>query len=319
MSRFGLYEGFVMDRNDPEGRARIKVQIPGVLDPISDWIRPIGLFDSANGRGVFFVPRRRANVDVLFLQGDDSRATSVRYLTGPWGKPEGISDVPSEAEGGNPDIVVFAFDGFAIVVDERTGQRKATLLDRENGSYLRFDVETGDVFINAALDFDKQIGQDDLNTVQRDQAVSIARNQDVAVAEDSELTATNRRVATTEDDERTVGRDWKITIFGQANIDCQGNLTIKSAARLKLETDAQTVLQADAPDGDPVLDGARVVKIGRLAQKGVTLDSIAAWLAGHFHDGVQPGSGVSGPPNPVNPLAPVPIPPLHFSQKGKME
>ena len=132
----------MVDRNDPEGLGRVKVQVPNILDPASDWLRPMATFGGSAQRGIFAVPKNGANVDVVFLHGDSRYA---RYIAGPWGRPAGVSDVPSQAPLGNPDIVVMRFGDFAMVYDERTGQEKLTILDVANGSSMKFDGATGDV------------------------------------------------------------------------------------------------------------------------------------------------------------------------------
>lgn len=143
------YEGFVVDRNDPEGIARIKVQVPGIFEPASDWIRPMATFGGSKQRGIFAVPKidpegGGANVDVVLLHGDKRYA---RYIAGPWGRPGGVSDVPTQAEGGNPDIVVMRFGNFAMIYDERTGVEKLTILDVVKNSSMVFDGVTGNIDI----------------------------------------------------------------------------------------------------------------------------------------------------------------------------
>lgn len=142
------YEGSVVDRDDPEGLGRIKVLVPGILEPASDWIRPKCTFGGSKQRGIFAVPKidpeGGANVDVVFLHGD---TRYPRYVAGPWGRPGGVSDVPIQTEGGNPDIVVMRFGNFAMIYDEREGVEKLTILDVVKNSKMVFDGVTGNVEI----------------------------------------------------------------------------------------------------------------------------------------------------------------------------
>jgi len=144
------YEGSVVNRDDPEGLGRIKVLVPGILEPASDWIRPMATFGGSKQRGIFAVPKidpeGGANVDVVFLHGDSRYA---RYVAGPWGRPGGVSDVPTQTEGGNPDIVVMRFGNFAMIYDERTGVEKLTILDVVKNSSMVFDGTTGDVEVSS--------------------------------------------------------------------------------------------------------------------------------------------------------------------------
>lgn len=132
----------MVDRNDPEGLGRVKVQVPNILEPSSDWLRPMATFGGSEQRGIFAVPKNGANVDVVFLHGDSRYA---RYIAGPWGRPGGVSDVPIQAPLGDPDIVVMRFGDFAMIYDERTGQEKLTILDVANNSSMKFDGTTGDI------------------------------------------------------------------------------------------------------------------------------------------------------------------------------
>ena len=34
------YDGSVVDNRDPEGRHRVKIRVPGILEPESDWALP---------------------------------------------------------------------------------------------------------------------------------------------------------------------------------------------------------------------------------------------------------------------------------------
>lgn len=146
---WGVYEGMVTQRVDPEGIGRVKVLIPGRLEPESDWIRPRGTFGGSKNRGIWAIPKVGANVEVEFNHGNPDYP---RYDGGPWGRPGGVSDVPEQAPQGNPDIVVIRFGDFAIVIDETVGAEKATLLDVANDSLVRFDIVTGNVQMIAKKD-----------------------------------------------------------------------------------------------------------------------------------------------------------------------
>lgn len=162
----------------------------------SGWIRPFALFDNFNGRGVWCVPKLQANVAVMFIQGQDLHPEFARYIVDCWGRPFATSGIPSETESGSPDIVVMAFDGFAIVVDERVGQQKATLIDRTNGSYFRFDVANKDLLISAARDFKR----------------TVVRNEEASIT-----------------------GDWKITVTGNVDIQATGDAKVKASGNALLE------------------------------------------------------------------------------------
>lgn len=146
ITKDATYEGHVVDRDDPEGLGRIKVQVPGILEPESDWIRPMATFGGSKQRGIFAVPQidpeGGANVDIIFLHGDPRYP---RYVAGSWGRPGGVSDVPDQALFGDPDIVVIRFGNFAMVFDERAGHETLTILDVVKNTSLKFDGASGNV------------------------------------------------------------------------------------------------------------------------------------------------------------------------------
>ncbi|HEU4405503.1 MAG TPA: phage baseplate assembly protein V, partial [Polyangiaceae bacterium] len=66
----GLYIGYVTDRDDPERLGRVRLCIPGVLEPHSAWAWPLGTGGGGSKDcGFFAVPEVGAEVGVLFNQG----------------------------------------------------------------------------------------------------------------------------------------------------------------------------------------------------------------------------------------------------------
>ena len=135
----GMYVGYVTDRKDPEGLGRVRVCIPGVLEPESAWAWPLGTSGGGSkDRGFFAVPEEGAEVAVFFNQGD---VDAPYYLSAQWGKPGGESEVPEEAQKDPPDNRVFATPTFRIELDESEGEKKLKLTNRKTGDYLVFDAE----------------------------------------------------------------------------------------------------------------------------------------------------------------------------------
>ena len=77
----GLYIGEVVDREDPEGIGRVRVRIPGLVEPASNWAFPLGTVGGGSDRrGFYSVPEKGAEVGVLFTTGV--------LITGPlWARP----------------------------------------------------------------------------------------------------------------------------------------------------------------------------------------------------------------------------------------
>lgn len=153
---FGSYFGVVVDREDPQGLARIRAEIAGVIDK-SAWAWPIGSGGAGSAqRGAKWVPQVGAEVVVLFLQGDPD---SPLYFPAHWGKPKGVTEIPGadidpEAfnEDGSiddsvellspaqaPDVPVFEFRDYQVVIDEREGKGLLLIRHKLTGDRVEHD------------------------------------------------------------------------------------------------------------------------------------------------------------------------------------
>ncbi len=139
----GLHIGYVTHRDDPEGLGRIRCCIPGLIEPHSAWAWPLGTAGGgAKDCGFFAVPPLGAEIGILFNRGD---VDAPFYLPANWGKPDGESEVPEEAQKNPPDNRVIATPTFRIELDESGGARKLKLTNRKTGDHLLFDAEENSV------------------------------------------------------------------------------------------------------------------------------------------------------------------------------
>ena len=97
-------------------------------------------------RGLFAVPEEGAEVAVFFNQGN---VEAPYYLAAHWGKPNGESEVPEEAQKTPPDNRVFATQTFRIELDESKDSRKLKLTNKKTGDHLIFDAEENTVTLEA--------------------------------------------------------------------------------------------------------------------------------------------------------------------------
>jgi len=144
---FGMHLGYVTDRRDPEQLGRVRVCIPGLLEPESAWAWPLGTSGGGSrDRGFFAVPADGAEVAILFAAGS---IQSPFYLAAHWGKPDGTSEVPAEGQVDPPDVQVIATPTFRIVLDERPGLRKLALINKKTGDQIVLDAETNTMSLEA--------------------------------------------------------------------------------------------------------------------------------------------------------------------------
>lgn len=143
----GMYLGYVTQRDDPEQLGRVRVCIPGVLEPESAWAWPLGTSGGGSkNRGLFAVPEQGAEVAVFFHQGN---VDAPHYLSAHWGKPGGASEVPEEAQRPSPDNRVLSTETFRVELDETAGSRKLRLTNKKTGDHLLFDAEQNTITLEA--------------------------------------------------------------------------------------------------------------------------------------------------------------------------
>jgi uncharacterized protein involved in type VI secretion and phage assembly len=137
----GLYIGHVVDRADPEQLGRVRVRIPGLVEPASAWAFPLGTVGGGSDRrGFFAVPEAGAEVGVLFHQGDPDHPY---FLCGHWGKPGGTTEVPAAVRGlspsATPDVRSFETARFALTFDDRSGHEGLVIHDKLSDDQIELD------------------------------------------------------------------------------------------------------------------------------------------------------------------------------------
>jgi hypothetical protein len=161
-----IYDATVVDDADPLGLGRVRVMIPGVIEPKSDWAYPIGTMGGGrHQRGFFNVPETGSTVAVYFHQGDPDHP---RYFSGFW-NDQGEDVVTGEAGSQLPTRVrdrpveqrkhlrAFETERWMMVFDDREtpkneagepvddpgnphdGQDTFILLHKESGDFFEID------------------------------------------------------------------------------------------------------------------------------------------------------------------------------------
>lgn len=131
-THIGLYDGVVYDNADPMLICRVRVTVPGLIEPYSEWALPVGMPGASPGRGLWMPPAVGSNVSVMFKEGDPDHP---RYFCGPWGSPDGEQpDSPDFVHELSPSDAVkvagLQTKRWDIVVDDRPGQEKLVIRDR---------------------------------------------------------------------------------------------------------------------------------------------------------------------------------------------
>jgi hypothetical protein len=129
----GYYEGQVLENVDPERLGRIRFVIPGLVEPRSGWTLPVGSPGAGSpARGLWCIPAIGSNVGIWFKEGD---LDHPRYITGPWGDPDGVLETPTFANELAPADAIrvsgLQTDKWEIVLDDRPGVDRIRIAHRE--------------------------------------------------------------------------------------------------------------------------------------------------------------------------------------------
>lgn len=151
---YGVFHGTVVDREDPKVLGRVRVLVPGLIEPASEWALPDGTAGGGSAaRGKYAVPELGADVFVQFLMGDVDRPI---YRPGHWGEPGGQTEVPTYLAGLSktdaPNVRVEETKNFLLVFDDREGHEQILIKDKNNAAGV-IRIAGGKVyFADAAAD-----------------------------------------------------------------------------------------------------------------------------------------------------------------------
>jgi len=141
---YGKYRGVVQDVNDPEGLARIRANVPEVLDTeVSPWAWPCSTYAGPDV-GLHAVPPVGAGVWIEFEAGDPSRP----IWTGTWW---GSGDVPTNEQGSTAQQTTKIWRsefGLMLVLDDAA--QTITLSDSAGTNLLTITSLEGTIEVKSA-------------------------------------------------------------------------------------------------------------------------------------------------------------------------
>lgn len=192
-----LMIGSVTDNQDPlPYLGRVRVLVPGLLEPESRWAFPIGMMFGPQ-RGLWAVPEVGSNVAVFLREGDVDHPF---YMAGPWGAPEDAEPHAPE-QGRDPNKLSWVWDGFHITFDGTPGQEKLTIEDVEKQTKIEFNRVTGNLEVLVGGDMEQTIqgsrqvtiqqGSDTLNVIagSREENIGQGRTVNVLAGDDVKTVA----------------------------------------------------------------------------------------------------------------------------------
>lgn len=135
-ARTALYIGVVVDTADPHGLGRIRARIPGITES-SGWAFPLATAGGgSSSRGGFVVPKKGAEVGIMFNGGD---IDAPYYLGGHWGIDEPPAFVRTIDPVDADKVLVWEGDRYEVVVDERPGKEMLRLRDKKSNDEILLD------------------------------------------------------------------------------------------------------------------------------------------------------------------------------------
>lgn len=145
---YGTYLGKVVEVDDPLEANRVRVKIPGICEPSSNWARQEGRgFGVGNGFGFFGTPPMNSEVLVTFEAGD---------IDSPWYRPAdiGAADIPADVRGEHTKwMMAFADIRMFFEVEEIGGQLlgKVKIYSDKLGEYnfIEIDGSKNEVTVSA--------------------------------------------------------------------------------------------------------------------------------------------------------------------------
>ena len=137
---YGKYPAFLVDNLDPQGRGRLKVQIPDVLggEVISGWAEPCVPYGGGDDFGTFSIPPVTTSGEGVYTTGIwvEFRGGDPRFpiwVGTFWGDPGGTPEAP--ADGDQPDVDVHVrrtFSGHSLLAVDKVGTERLELSDTAN-------------------------------------------------------------------------------------------------------------------------------------------------------------------------------------------
>ncbi len=127
----GPHLGIVTQVDDPEGRYRVKVEVPG-LAPESDWAEPFGTLGGGGPQRGGFIPMKPGDSVLVFWLNCDRE--SPIYVPAWWGITDAGSEMPEPARSaGNKahQVACLQIGSFRFAVDERDGKLVFSVVGQE--------------------------------------------------------------------------------------------------------------------------------------------------------------------------------------------
>lgn len=148
----GIVVGMVTDLDDPEKIGRVKVRYCVLGEVLSTWARLVVLMGGAD-RGTLFRPEVDDEVLVAFEQGSPHRPYVLGAL---WNKKDPPPDMGEDPPKNNMRLIQ-SRSGHILRFNDKDGEERIELIDKDDKRRLVFDVKTKSILIEAEGDTNDKI------------------------------------------------------------------------------------------------------------------------------------------------------------------
>ena len=132
---YGKYRGFVVDNEDPQRLARVRLRVPSLLgEAETSWALPCLPCGGLSNRGLFTVPEVGAQVWVEFEGGN----LDYPIWTGTFWQQSG--DIPEEVQDQHTTKVFRTAKGHVLLLEDKDGEETIRLL-HAGGAKLEMDKD----------------------------------------------------------------------------------------------------------------------------------------------------------------------------------
>jgi uncharacterized protein involved in type VI secretion and phage assembly len=217
----------VTDNQDPEHLGRVKVKYPWRADDEeSDWIRVMTPM-SGNEMGIYFIPEVNDELVVAFQNGDINSPIILGSL---WSSV--IKPPDTNQDGKNNIRMIKSRSGHKIILDDKDGEEKVTIIDKAENSII---IDSKEKLITIT-------SKKDMKLLAEDGKISISAKE-IEVKSSSGTTMES-------------GADFTVTASsGKFGVDVN-ELSLKAASQGTLEASASLTVKAS---GNTTIKGAMVM------------------------------------------------------------
>jgi len=242
---FGVVPAIVTNNKDEEGLARIKVKFPWLSESDESYWARIATLMAGAERGSFFLPEVDDEVLVAFENGDINKPYMIGMLWNGKDKP------PDTNENGKNDLrFIKSRSGHKIILDDKDGEEKITIIDKTEKRKIVFDVK------EKLIDIQNEEADGKINVYSKcdidittDAKLNITAKDDITIKSDKNIILDAKEKISTKSGKDTVvdaGAKLDVKSKSSTKVEASSTMTLKSSGKFQAESSAAVEIKAGA-------------------------------------------------------------------------